>query len=47
MESLMTPGAEGDEVWLGVVAESASWVDVVNLEVSRAAAALAAPAVPL
>ena len=43
----MTPGAEGDEVLLGVVAESASWADVVNLEVSRAAAALAAPAIPL
>jgi hypothetical protein len=43
----MTPGAEGDEVLLGVVAESASWVDVVDLEISRPAAVLAAPAIPL
>ena len=43
----MTPGAEGDEVLLGVIAESASGVDVVDLEISRPAAVLAAPAVAL
>ena len=32
---------------LGVVSESASWVDVVDLEVRRTAAGLAAPAVAL
>ena len=47
MEFLMTPGAEGDEVGLGIVAQSASWVDVVNLEVDRTPAGLAAPAVSL
>ncbi len=47
MGILVTAGAEGDEVLLGVVAQSASWVDVVDLEVGRAAAALAAPAVAL
>ncbi len=43
----MTAGAEGDEVLLGVVAEAAPGVDVMNLEVGRAATALAAPAIPL
>ena len=43
----MTPGTEGDEVGLGVVSQSASWVDVVDLEVGRATAGLAAPSVPL
>ena len=47
MEFLMTPGAEGDEVGLGVVSESASRADVVDLEVGRTAAVLAAPAIPL
>ncbi len=31
----------------GIVAEAASWVDVVDLEVDRTAAVLAAPAVAL
>ncbi len=43
----VTGGAEGDEVWLGVVAQSASWVDVVDLEVSTTPAGLAAPAIAL
>ncbi len=47
MESLMTPGAEGDEVLLGIVAQTAARVAVMNLEVGRLAAALAAPAVSL
>ena len=38
---------EGDEVGLGVISESASWVDVMDLEVGRAAAALAAPPIAL
>ncbi len=47
MDFLVASGADGDEVLLGIVAQSASWMDVVNLEVSRAAAGLAAPGVPL
>jgi hypothetical protein len=43
----VTGGAEGNQVGLGVVSQSASWVDVVDLEISRAATALAAPGVPL
>ena len=43
----MTPGAEGEKILLGIVAQSASWVDVVDLEVDRTAAGLAAPAIPL
>ena len=31
----------------GIVAQPASWVDVMNLEVGRAAAGLAAPAIAL
>ncbi len=47
MVVFVASGAEGDEVWLGVVAQPASGVDVVDLEVGRSAAVLAAPAVPL
>ncbi len=47
MGILVTFYAEGDEVLLGVVAESAPGVDVVDLEVGRAAAVLAAPAIAL
>ncbi len=47
MECLMTAGAEGDEDLLGVVAQSPPRVDVVDLEVDRTAAVLAAPAIPL
>jgi hypothetical protein len=43
----MTAGAEGDEVGLGIVSQSASWLNVVNLKVSRLAAVLAAPPVSL
>ena len=47
MGFLVAPGAEGDEVGLGVVAEAAPGMYVVNLEIGRAAAVLAAPGVPL
>jgi len=47
MECLMTAAAEGDEVLFGVVSESASWLNVVNLKVGRPAAVLAAPAIAL
>ncbi len=47
MEFLMTPGAEGDQVRLGVVSESASWLNVVNLKVGTTPAGLAAPAIAL
>ena len=43
----MTPGAERDEVLFGVVSQSASWVDVVDLQVGRSPAPLATPAVSL
>ncbi len=42
----MTAGAEGNEVGLGIVAQAAPGVDVVDLEIRRSAAMLAAPAVP-
>ena len=47
MESLMTPGAERDEVWFGIGSQLIPRVDVVDLEVDRTAAVLAAPAVSL
>jgi hypothetical protein len=47
MHTPVTIRAEGDQVLLGVVSESASWVDVVDLEVDRTAAVLAAPAIAL
>ncbi len=47
MEFLMTPGAEGNQVGLGIVSQSASWLNVVNLKVGRPAAVLAAPTIPL
>ncbi len=47
MQPSMTLGTEGDEVLLGVVPESASRADVVDLEVSTTPAPLAAPAVSL
>ena len=47
MDFLMTPGAEGNEVSLGVVSQSASWVDVVDLKIGHPAAVLAAPAISL
>ncbi len=43
----MTPGAEGDEVLLGIGSQLTPRLDVMNLEVGRAAAGLAAPAIPL
>ncbi len=47
MHILVTTGAEGDEIGLGIVTETAPRVDVVHLEVGRAAAGLASPAVAL
>ena len=47
MHMPVTIRAEGDEVLLGIVAQSASRADVVDLKVGRPAAVLAAPAVPL
>ncbi len=47
MDLTVTLSAEGDQVRLGVVAESAPRLDVVDLEVSHPATALAAPAVTL
>ena len=47
MGILVTFYAESDEVLLGIVAQLAPGVDVVDLEVGRAAAVLAAPAIPL
>ena len=47
MGFLVAPGAEGGEVGLGIVTQTAARVEVMNLEVSRATAALAAPAVSL
>ncbi len=47
MESLMTPGAERDEVLFGIGSQLTPSVDVVDLEVDRTAAVLAAPAVSL
>ena len=43
----MAAGAEGDQVLLSVVSEAAPRVDVVDLEIGRAATILAAPAVAL
>ncbi len=43
----MTPGAERDEVLFGIGSQLTPRVDVVDLEVDRTAAALAAPAIPL
>ncbi len=47
MGILMTAGAEGDEVWLGVVSQPAPRTDMMNLELSKTAAMLAAPAIAL
>ena len=43
----VTGGAKGNQVGLGIVSESASWADVVDLEVSTTPAGLAAAAVTL
>ncbi len=43
----MTPGAEGNQVGLGIISQSASWLNVVDLEVGRTTAVLAAPTIPL
>ena len=39
--------AQGEQVLLGIVAQTAAWVEVMNLELGRTAAVLTAPAVPL
>jgi hypothetical protein len=43
----VTGGAEGNQVGLGIVSESAPGMDVVDMEIGRAAAGLATPAVSL
>ncbi len=43
----MTAGAEGNQVGLGIVAQSAPGVDVVDLKIGHPATVLAAPAVSL
>ncbi len=43
----VTAGAKGDEVWLGIVAQTAAQVEVMNLEFGRMPTALAAPAIAL
>jgi hypothetical protein len=40
-------GAEGDQVFFGVIAQQTSGLNVVNLKVSHAAANLAAPTISL
>ncbi len=47
MGFLVALGAEGDEVLLGIVAQTAARVEVMNLEVGTTPAGLAAPAVSL
>ena len=47
MNNLVAAGAESDQVLLGVISESASWLNVVNLEPGRTPAVLAAPGVSL
>ncbi len=39
--------AQGEQILLGIVAQTAAWVEVMNLELGRTAAVLEAPAVPL
>ncbi len=39
--------AQGEQILLGIVAQTAAWVEVMNLELGRTAAVLAAPPVPL
>ena len=47
MDNSVATDAEGHQVLLGVVSQSAAWVDVVYVEISKAPAALAAPPVAL
>ena len=47
MHGSVTSSAEGNQVLFGVIAKSASGANAMNLEFGRAAAVLAAPAVPL
>ena len=47
MDMLVALDAEGDEILLSVVSQSAAWVDVVYLETSKAPTKLAAPSIAL
>ena len=47
MDTLVTADAEGDEVLLGVVSQSAAWVDMVYLEIGKVPTVLAAPPIAL
>jgi len=47
MHNLVTACAQGDEVCFRIVSQLTSWVDVVNLKLAYAPAALAAPPIPL
>jgi hypothetical protein len=47
MDLLVASCAQSDEVVFGIVAEQAPWPNVMNLELTHAAAVLAAPPVSL
>ncbi len=47
VDKLVAADAERNQILLGVVSQSAAWVDVVYVEISKEPAALAAPSVPL
>ena len=47
MNSLMTVGAQCDEIGVGVVSEAAARFDMVNLKLDETSAILAAPAIAL
>ena len=47
MKISVATGAESDQVWFGIISKVAAWIDVVNLKLGRASAALTAPAVAL
>jgi hypothetical protein len=44
---LVTASTQSDEIGLGVVSQTAAWVDVVNLKISKTSAILAAPSITL
>lgn len=47
MDVVVARHAESDQVLFGIVSESAPGMDVVDMEIGRAAAGLATPAVSL
>ncbi len=47
MQLLVTLGTESDQVLFDIVSQAAPGVDVVDLEIRRSAAGLAAPAIAL